>query len=178
MSAAPGLSQASSHRSPNGEGTPVTPVPSPPALSFAFTIDASIGPFTAQAAGPLGQRLHIPITGGEVSGPAMNGRIRAGSSDWALLRADGATLIDARYTIEAQDGTLVYVQSRGLRVSSDEVLARLQAGTPVADDEVYFRCAPTFEAAAGPHAWLNQRLFIASVRRTAAGVQLQVFQVG
>jgi hypothetical protein len=156
----------------------MSPVPTPPALSFAFTIDASIGPFEAQATGPLGQRLHIPITGGEVSGPSLNGRIRAGGSDWALLRADGATLIDAHYTIEAQDGTLIYVQSRGLRVSSEEVLARLQAGSPVADEEVYFRCTPTFEAPAGPHAWLNQRLFIAPVRRTATGVQLQVFQVG
>lgn len=156
----------------------MTSIPSPPSLSFAFTIDASIGPFAAQAAGPLGQRLHIPIVGGEVSGPALNGRIRAGGSDWALLRADGTTLIDAHYTIEAQDGTLIYVQSRGLRVSSDEVLARLQAGAPVADDEVYFRCAPTFEAPAGPHAWLNQRLFVATVRRTPTGVQLQVFQVG
>lgn len=155
----------------------MTPVPSPPALSFAFTIDANIGPFTAQAAGPLGQRLHIPIVGGAVSGPALSGRIREGGSDWALLRADGTTLIDAHYTIEAQDGTLIYVQSRGLRVSSDAVLARLQAGAPVADDEVYFRCTPVFEAPAGPHGWLNQRLFIASVRRTATGVQLQVFQV-
>ncbi len=150
---------------------------SPPALSFAFTIDASIGSIGAQGSGPLGQRLHISIVGGEVSGPALTGHIREGGSDWALLRADGATLIDAHYTIEAHDGTLIYVQSRGLRVSSDEVLARLQAGTPVADDEVYFRCAPTFEAPDGPHAWLNQRLFIASVRRTATGVQLQVFQV-
>jgi len=151
--------------------------PTPPALSFAFTIDASIGPIGAQGSGPLGQRLHIPIAGGVVTGPALSGRIRPGGSDWALLRADGTTFIDARYTIEAQDGTLIYVQSRGLRVSSDEVLARLQAGAPVADEEVYFRCAPIFEAPDGPHAWLNQRLFVAPVRRTASGVQLQVFQV-
>lgn len=153
-------------------------VPTPPSLSFAFTIDASIGPFEAQGTGPLGQRLHIPIVGGEVTGAALQGRVRPGGSDWALLRADGATFIDARYTIEAEDGTRIYVQSRGLRVSSPEVLARLQAGAPVADDEVYFRCAPTFESPEGPHAWLNQRLFIAAMRRTATGVQLQVFQVG
>jgi len=151
--------------------------PTPPVLSFAFTIDARIGPFSSQGAGPLGQRLHIPIVDGVVTGPSLNGRIRPGGSDWALLRADGATFIEAHYTIEAQDGTLIYVQSRGLRVSSSEVLTRLQAGAPVADEEVYFRCAPTFEAPDGPHAWLNQCLFVAPVRRTASGVQLQVFQV-
>jgi hypothetical protein len=156
----------------------MNPLPPAPPLEFAFSIDARIGPFTPQGAGPLGQRLHIPIVGGQVTGPRLNGRILPGGSDWALLRSDGASFIDARYTIETGDGTLIYVQSRGLRVSSAEVLERLQTGKEVADEEVYFRCAPTFETPEGAHAWLNQRLFVATVRRTVSGVQLQVFQIG
>lgn len=154
-----------------------TATPTAPGLRHVFTIRAQIGAIGAGGTGPLGVRQHIPITGGEVSGPALQGRILPGGSDWALVRADGASFIDARYTVEAQDGTLIYVQSRGLRVSSPEVLARMRAGQPVDPSEVYFRGAPSFEAPEGPHGWLNRRLFVATVAREPDGVCLQVFQV-
>ncbi|UJW82035.1 DUF3237 domain-containing protein [Hydrogenophaga sp. SL48] len=151
--------------------------PSPPGLRYAFTIVARIGAIGMGGPGPLGQRQHIPIEGGEVSGPALQGRIRSGGSDWALVRADGASLIDAHYTIEASDGALIYVRSRGLRVSSPEVLARMRAGQPVDPAEVYFRGTPSFEAPEGPHSWLNNHLFVATLARAGDGVRLQVFQV-
>jgi hypothetical protein len=152
--------------------------PAPPNLDYAFTIEADIGAPRSAASGPLGTRLHIPITGGRVTGPKLQGRILSGGSDWALVRHDGHSIIDARYTIEADDGIPIMVRSRGLRVSSPTVAARLRAGEPVADDEVYFRAQPSFEAPAqGRHAWLNDRLFVARLRRTASGVTLEVFVV-
>lgn len=152
-------------------------LPTAPALRYVFTVDAQIGKVAVGAPGPLGQRQHIPILGGHVSGPALQGRVLAGGSDWALLRNDGASLIDAHYTVEAADGALIYVQSRGLRVSSAVVLERMRAGEAVDPAEVYFRGAPTFEAPRGPHDWLNNHLFVASLARMADGVRLQVFQV-
>lgn len=154
-----------------------TATPTAPGLRHAFDIRAQVGSIGVGGPGPLGQRQHIPITGGEVSGPALQGRILPGGSDWALLRTDGASFIDARYTIEALDGTLIYVQSRGLRVSGPEVLARMRAGETVDPSEVYFRGTPCFEAPEGPHGWLNRRLFVASIARKPDGVLLQVFQV-
>ena len=38
----------------------------------------------------LGMRRMIPITGGTVSGPLMQGRILAGGADFQLIVADGA----------------------------------------------------------------------------------------
>lgn len=154
-----------------------TDTPTAPGLCHVFSIRARIGSIGVGAPGPMGQRQHIPIIGGEVSGPALRGRILPGGSDWALVRADGASFIDARYTIEAQDGTLIYVQSSGLRVSSPAVLGRMRAGQAVDPSEVYFRGAPCFEAPEGPHGWLNRRLFIANIARQPDGVCLQVFQV-
>lgn len=151
--------------------------PSPPGLRYAFTIVARVGAIGLGGPGPLGQRQHIPIEGGEVSGPRLQGRIRPGGSDWALVRADGASLIDAHYTIEASDGALIYVRSRGLRVSSPGVLARMRAGQPVDPAEVYFRGTPSFEAPEGPHNWLNNHLFVATLARAGDGVRLQVFLV-
>ena len=151
--------------------------PTAPGLRYVFDIRAQIGTIGVGGPGPLGQRQHIPITGGEVDGPLLQGRILPGGADWALLRTDGASFIDARYTIEAHDGALIHVQSRGLRVSSPEVLARIRAGQPVDPSEVYFRAAPCFEAPEGPHGWLNRCLFVARIARELDAVRLQVFQV-
>jgi hypothetical protein len=154
-----------------------TDTPIAPGLRHVFTLHARIGTIGMGGPGPLGVRQHIPITGGEVSGPALQGRILPGGSDWALVRADGASFIDARYTIEAQDGTLIYVQSQGLRVSSPEVLAQMRAGQPVDPAHVYFRGTPRFEAPEGQHGWLNRHLFVATLTRETDGVRLQVFAV-
>lgn len=151
--------------------------PAPP-LSFVFEIRADIGPLRRAGPGPAGERQHIAITGGRVDGPRLQGVILPGGSDWVLTRADGASVIDAHYTVLADDGTPIYVHNRGLRVSSPEVLARLRAGEAVAPQEMYFRSAPVFDAPYGPHGWLNDHLFVADLRRDGAQVRVQVFAVG
>jgi len=150
-----------------------------PALSteHVFDIRALIGEPRSGAAGRLGQRLHIPITGGEVRGPRLTGRILPGGSDWVLCRRDGSSLIDAHYTIEADDGTPIYVRNRGLRVSSADVLERLRKGDPVSPEEMYFRSAPEFDAPEGPHGWLSDSLFVARLSREAGAVLVRVFRV-
>jgi hypothetical protein len=151
--------------------------PAAPPLEFVFEIRAEVGPILRGAPGRGGERQHIPILGGTVHGQHMNGRILPGGSDWALSRRDGSTLIDAHYTIETDDGTPIYVHNRGLRVSSDEVLHRLRRGATVAPHEMYFRSAPVFDAPDGPHSWLSDHLFVATLRRDGATVVIEVFAV-
>jgi hypothetical protein len=151
--------------------------PLAPALEFAFEIRAEVGAVLRGAPGRLGERQHIPITGGSVRGPRLNGHILPGGSDWVLGRRDGASITDAHYTIEADDGTPIYVHNRGLRVSSAEVLARLRRGEAVAPHEMYFRSAPVFDAPEGPHGWLADRLFVADLRREGEQVVVAVFVV-
>ncbi len=149
----------------------------PPALEFAFEIQANIGAPLRAGRGRLGERQHIVITGGTVTGPLLNGVVLPGGSDWALLRDDGSTIVDAHYTVQAEDGSLIYVHNRGLRVSSEEVLQRLRSGAPVAAHEVYFRSTPVFDAPDGPHAWLSDHVFVAVLGRQGSGVLIQVFVV-
>ena len=155
----------------------MTAAPPAPALEFAFEIRARIDAPLRAGRGRLGERQHIAITGGSVAGPRLNGRILPGGSDWALLRDDGSTLVDAHYTVQADDGALIYVHNRGLRVSSAEVLERMRRGEAVAPHEVYFRSAPVFDAPDGPHGWLADHLFVATVARIVEGVSVQVFVV-
>lgn len=159
-------------------GDPESPAPpATPTLDYVFTIRAEIGRATSGGIGPLGERLHIPIVGGTVEGPRLNGTIVPGGSDWPLVRHDGSSVITARYTIIADDGTPILVANDGLRVSAPEVTARLRAGEPVDPSEVYFRSRPVFEAPDGPCAWLNDAVFVASLARRTTGVVIAVYRV-
>lgn len=151
--------------------------PTTPGLEFAFAIRAEIG--HARSGGPSakGERLHIAIHGGVVEGPMLSGTVVAGGSDWPLIRPDGTSEISARYTILASDGTPIHVVNAGLRVSTPGVTARLRAGERVDPSEYYFRSAPVFEAPQGPHGWLNDSLFVASLARDGGAVIIEVYRI-
>ena len=151
--------------------------PAVPALAPAFLIRADIGDTRSGGRSPKGERLHIEITGGTVEGPGLAGKVVPGGSDWPLIRLDGTSEISARYTIVADDGTPIHVRNEGLRVSTPDVLARLRSGAAVEPSEFYFRSAPVFEAPEGPHAWLNDSLFVASLCRAGDEVVAHVYRV-
>ena len=148
-----------------------------PALHYVFTITAKIGAPRSGGDGPIGERLHIPITEGDVVGPELSGTIAPGGSDWALLRCDGSSAISARYTIIAADGTPIQVINEGLRVSDPAVTARLRNGEAVDPSEFYFRSSPVFEAPHGSHDWLNNSVFVASLARRGPRVVIAVYRV-
>ncbi len=85
--------------------------------------------------------------------------------------------IEAHYTIEADDGALIYVVNKGLRVSKPTVTQRLRQGEQVAPNEFYMRAAPTFDAPDGPHRWLSKRLFVSSLAPRNGTVVLDVYLI-
>ena len=151
--------------------------PGVPTLDYAFTISAAIGPPVSAGRHAQGERLHIPILSGRVEGPRLQGTILPGGSDWPLIRPDGTSEISASYTIRADDGTLIFVQNQGLRVSSPEVLARLRQGQPVGASEYYFFAAPRFDAPEGPHHWLRNTIFVASLAPRPGGITIAVYAI-
>src|SRR5207253_330483 len=95
---------------------------------------------------PGGRRRLVPITGGAFEGRndlQIRGRIVPGGADTQLLRDDGVTEADARYTLETEEGVRVEVRNRGLRHAASDVMARLLAGELVDPALVYFRTTPT-----------------------------------
>lgn len=123
-----------------------------------------------------GVRRMIPISGGRVSGPRLQGRILPGA-DWQLVHADGLTSLEAHHPIEAEDGTRIEFINRGVRSCSPEIARRLAAGEAVDPREYYFRCAAIFSAPAGAHAWLNHGLFVGIGARLPAGVVIRFFKI-
>ena len=148
-----------------------------PRLDLVGTVEAEVAAPVVVGLGAAGERRIVPILGGRVSGPRLEGEILPGGADFQLIRPDGVAEIEARYTLRLSDGALVYVVNRGLRHAAPEDMARLLRGEPVPPERVYFRTAPAFETAAPDHAWLQRGLFVGFGERRPASVLVRVFAV-
>lgn len=124
----------------------------------------------------LGERRIIDITGGRITGPRLNGRVRPGA-DFQIIRPNGLTVLHARYVIEADDGALIYIENDGLRFGPKAALDKIKRGEPVDPALIYFRSVPRFETASPAHAWLMQSIFVCSGVRTPKTVELSVYRV-
>ena len=134
-----------------------------PRLEHAFTvrIDFPPGPRLRYPVRGGDHRGFVSVAGGVVTGPCLQGEVVAGSGgDWPLFRGDGVVAFDARYLIRAQDGTVIQVSNQGFAYAPAEVQARIDRGEAVDPAENYFRLAPRFEVADGPHAWLSRNVFV------------------
>lgn len=152
--------------------------PNPPELTFAFEAHISLAPPIEQGVVDGKRKRFIAITGGTVKGPKLNGVILPGGGDWQSIHPDGLTEIYARYTIKADDGTVIAITNPGIRVASADVIARLSAGEDVDPALYYFRTTPVFDVSAGPHAWLPRSVFIARGIRKPDHVVIEFFEVG
>ena len=126
---------------------------------------------------PLGRRRIIGITGGRFSGERLSGRVLPGGADWQVIRSDGVADLDARYTLETDDGALIYVRNRGYRHGPQDVLEKISLGESVDPALYYMRTTPLFETGDARYAWLNRMVCVATGERKAAEVHLEVFEV-
>jgi hypothetical protein len=150
----------------------------PPTLEHVCDLAVTIAAPVEVGHTPAGLRRMIPITGGTVTGPRLNGKVLAGGADFQLI-LDGGTQahLDARYVIELDDGSRVFVQNTALRVASLENSQRIMNGQPVNPEEIYFRCQPKLEATTPAWAWLSESQFIGTGRRAPDGVYLSFYRV-
>jgi Protein of unknown function (DUF3237) len=102
-----------------------------PGLSLVTELSAKVGAPIDVGETAHGVRRIVPILGGEVSGPRLNGTVMPGGVDYQLWRNDDVTEIHARYVIETAARTRVYVEASGLRRAPPDVMRRLFRGEPV-----------------------------------------------
>jgi hypothetical protein len=148
-----------------------------PDLELAFQAHATLSAPIIVGATPEGARRVIPITGGSFSGAAMQGVILAGGADWQYQRADGVTVLEARYLLRTDDGVLIEVRNHGLRHGPETIMRRLAAGEPVDPSAYYFRASPSFSAPSGKYEWLNRSIFLCTGERHANAVSLWIYRV-
>jgi hypothetical protein len=153
------------------------PVAGPPGLVPMTRILCDVGALVSLGPAPRGERRYVPLRGGLVAGPELNGRVVEGGVDWQLQRADGVLEIEAHYVLRLHDGALVEVVSSGLRHGPAEVMARLARGERVPGDAYFFRTAIRFTTGAGAWRHLNTTMAVASGMREAQRVVLDLFRL-
>jgi hypothetical protein len=149
-----------------------------PRLTRVFRLEATLGESLDLGDTVRGHRRIVALTGGTFAGSELNGKLLPGASaDWQIVVADGATLVDIRYTLQTDAGALIYVESRGVRHGPAEVIARLGHGEDVDAGEYTFRTATRIETAALEFDWLNKGVFISVGGRRPGGVIYETYRV-
>ena len=134
-----------------------------PRLEFVFESRLKLAPRLRLDNPPSGgARLSVPVLEGEFEGPRLRGTRAQSRRRVCACARDGVFSFDARYFMQEQDGTLIYLQNRGYRHGPPDVMDRLYKLAPgdVVDPSLYyFRCTPTFEDAARPARLADQICF-------------------
>lgn len=103
---------------------------------------------------PLGLRANAYITGGEISGPRLRGKVLAVGADWLTIRTDGMGMLDVRATMETHDGALIYVAYQGVMDLGPDGYQRMVSGNPPAKAAI--QAVPRFLTAHPDYLWLNR----------------------
>jgi hypothetical protein len=103
----------------------------------------------AVSSGPSGSRMIGEITGARFDGDRLQASLRGrAAADWAFVEPSGRVLIDARLTLETDDGATILVCYTG----------RMDAATGVVYSSMYF------ETGDERYAWLTRILGVAKGR--------------
>ena len=148
-----------------------------PNLEFVFEVELAFTRVHSIPNMPTGAgRGAVYVDSGVVRGPRLNGTVIPNSGgDWALFRPDTVLATDARYMLQAEDGTLILLRNQGfLWGRQADTMDKIRDwifnnGPEVPEADYYLRAHPTFEVEQGPHDWLMRHVIVGIGRRKAQG---------
>jgi hypothetical protein len=124
-------------------------------LEHICSYTASLAP-TPEVIGPVpeGIKANFYVTGGEVTGPKIRGKVRPVGGDWLTVRKDGVAVLDVRAAIETQDGALILVTYPGIiDLGEDGYDKFLRGDLPL---NARIRTSPRFFTSHPDYLWLNR----------------------
>ncbi|MET0547110.1 MAG: DUF3237 domain-containing protein [Caulobacterales bacterium] len=156
-----------------------------PRLEFAFAVTLRFKRMSTIADHPAGGvRSAVYVDDGYFEGPRLKGKaVPSSGGDYAMLRPDDTAMFDARYMLQEEDGTLIYLQSRGyLWGRKPDVMNSLRRyaageGPAPAKADYYFRTLTLFETPIGKHDWLARHAFTGFGERRADGNHIRYYQI-
>ncbi len=147
----------------------------PPALNHVCDLEVALDPIREMGPGRAGQRRIIPIIGGRVTGPRLEGRILNLGADWQTIFANGVAELDTRYGIETADGATIEIRNYGFRHGPAEVIAAIARGEDVDPASYYMRTHARLETGDARYEWVNRTLFVGTGARLDGQVIVSLF---
>ena len=148
-----------------------------PQLEFACRLEVELAPIKEMGNGRAGQRRIIPITGGQVSGPKISGKILNLGADWQTIFSDGVAELDTRYALETDDGALIEIINYGFRHGPEEVIKSLANGDDVPASSYYMRTHARLETGDVRYSWVNRSLFVGTGKREKNRVIIELYEI-
>lgn len=158
-----------------------------PQLKYIFTLHVDLAPPHEFGQTCAGERRFIPIVGGKVEGPDFKGQILSGGGDWNAVRPNDTVHILAKYSIKAEDGTMINVTNEGYGRASQSTMRTVFGEDPAkasmqgAEGGVnwYTKTFPRFEVAPGKHDWLARSCFLGDLLppKIPNHVKIDVYEV-
>ena len=125
----------------------------------------------------VGRRQLIPILSGKVTGEDFNGKVLPGGIDSQIIRPDGKCELSARYAIQLEDGTTIYIENNGIRTVPEQYVEAVKNGEFVDPNAYYFRTVPIFEVYNEKYRWMNNCMFVCYAKRLPENVLLSFYRV-
>lgn len=120
---------------------------------FSYSVDLD-GDMEVIGPTPEGLRVNVYITGGEITGPKVSGKIRPVGADWLTVREDGVGIMSVRATMETDDQALIYVEYSGVIETGEDGYGRFLEGSLPA--RMPIRAVPRYITAHPDYLWLNR----------------------
>jgi hypothetical protein len=148
-----------------------------PKLEHICDLRVSLAPITEMGTGRAGQRRIIPIVGGTVTGPRLQGKILNVGADWQTIFQNGVAELDTRYALETDDGAVIEVLNYGYRHGPSDVLDAIARGEAVDPGRYYMRTQARLETGDARYDWVNRTLFVGVGAREQQAVRVRLFAV-
>ncbi|MDP9437780.1 MAG: DUF3237 domain-containing protein [Actinomycetota bacterium] len=123
-------------------------------MEHVFSYNVTLDPPEVIGPGPEGIRVNFYVTGGGVTGPKAQGKIKPVGGDWLTVRTDGVGILDVRATIETGDGALIYLSYTGVGDLGEDGYERFLRGD--LPGIVPLRVVPRFLTAHPDYLWINR----------------------
>lgn len=164
------------------QGVPVAPPETtsniqPPVLAHVCDLAVDLSPIMEMGAGRAGHRRIIPIVGGTVSGPRINGRILNLGADWQTIWSSEVAELDTRYVIETHDGAVIEIINYGYRHGPKAVMEAVAKGEQVDPSSYYMRTHARLETGDERYDWVNRTLFLSTGGRFAKQVKIALYAI-
>lgn len=154
-----------------------TPPLPQPTLRHICTLAVALAPIREMGMGRGGQRRIVPIIGGEVTGPALSGRILEMGADWQTVFADGLAELDTRYAMQTHDGAIIEIINYGFRHGPAATIAAIARGETVDPSSYYMRTHARLESGDPRYDWVNRTLFVGTGARSQDKVIVDLFAI-